>query len=241
MSPSSSPSSALASTDAPPIPSRPVVAPYSTISAPGVVAFARTSAPRAAADAHRVDEAVGRVALVEDDLSADVRDADTVAVMANTTDGTREVVVRRPEQAVEQGDGACPIAEMSRRIPPTLIAAPWNGSTAGEWLWLSTLNETASPSPRSTRLRSRQALEHARPLASAAAAGGGEVLVAAVLRPEQREHGKLEVVELATQQRDDAVELPVREAELAMERLFRDLAQEASLAGGRTAPPRSRG
>jgi hypothetical protein len=48
------------------------------------------------------------------------------------------------------------------------------------------------------------------------------VLVAAVLRPEQREDGELEVVRLALQQLPDAVELPVREAELAMERLFRD-------------------
>jgi hypothetical protein len=39
------------------------------------------------------------------------------------------------------------------------------------------------------------------------------------------------VVRLALEQRDDSVELPVRQAELAMERLFRDLAQEASLAG----------
>jgi hypothetical protein len=38
------------------------------------------------------------------------------------------------------------------------------------------------------------------------------------------------VVRLALEQRDDAIELPVREAELAMERLFRDRAQEISLA-----------
>jgi hypothetical protein len=56
------------------------------------------------------------------------------------------------------------------------------------------------------------------------------VLVAAVLGPEKREHGELEVVRLALEQRDDAIELPVREAELAMERLFRDRAQEISLA-----------
>ena len=51
------------------------------------------------------------------------------------------------------------------------------------------------------------------------------MLVPAVLRPEQREHGQLEVVRLALQQGDDAIELPVREAELAMDRLFRDGAQ----------------
>ena len=77
-----------------------------------------------------------------------------------------------------------------------------------------------------------RALEHARPLARQPPQEERGVLVPAVLRPEQREHGELEVVGLAMQQRDDAVELPVREAELAMERLFRDLAQEASLAAG---------
>jgi hypothetical protein len=39
---------------------------------------------------------------------------------------------------------------MSRRIPPTPVAAPWNGSTADGWLCDSTLNVTASPPPMST-------------------------------------------------------------------------------------------
>src|SRR5919106_1209896 len=46
--------------------------------------------------------------------------------------------------------GRAPIAATSRRMPPTPVAAPWNGSTAEGWLWLSTLNATASPSPRSS-------------------------------------------------------------------------------------------
>jgi hypothetical protein len=61
------------------------------------------------------------------------------------------------------------------------------------------------------------------------------VLVAAVLRPEEREDLELEVVRLAVEQRDDASELPVREAEPAMERVFRDGAQEAILAPGSVA------
>jgi hypothetical protein len=56
------------------------------------------------------------------------------------------------------------------------------------------------------------------------------VFVAAVLRPEQREDGELEVVRLALQQVDDTVELLVCEAELAVELLFRDGAQAFSLA-----------
>src|SRR5881227_1852459 len=39
---------------------------------------------------------------------------------------------------------------MSRRIPPTPVAAPWKGSTALGWLCDSTLNAHASPPPTST-------------------------------------------------------------------------------------------
>ena len=45
--------------------------------------------------------------------------------------------------------GRAPSAKMSRRMPPTPVAAPWKGSTAEGWLWLSTLNTTARPSPTS--------------------------------------------------------------------------------------------
>jgi hypothetical protein len=57
----------------------------------------------------------------------------------------------------------------------------------------------------------RQALEQAR-----------RVLVAAVLRPEQREDRKLEVVRLALEQLDDARVLGIGEAECLVERLIRD-------------------
>src|SRR3984957_3248286 len=39
---------------------------------------------------------------------------------------------------------------MSRRMPPTPVAAPWNGSTALGWLCDSTLNAHARPEPTST-------------------------------------------------------------------------------------------
>jgi hypothetical protein len=51
------------------------------------------------------------------------------------------------------------------------------------------------------------------------------VLVAAVLRPEQREDGELEVVRIPPEQLLDSVELPVGQSEGAMERLFRDCRQ----------------
>jgi len=51
------------------------------------------------------------------------------------------------------------------------------------------------------------------------------VLVAAVLRPEEREDGELEVVRLALEQFLDTVELPVGQAEGAVQWLFRDRSQ----------------
>jgi hypothetical protein len=56
------------------------------------------------------------------------------------------------------------------------------------------------------------------------------VLVAAVLGPEQREDRQLEVVRRPPEQLSDTVELPVREAEAAVER-FRDRAQESTVSG----------
>ena len=80
------------------------------------------------------------------------------------------------------------------------------------------------------------ALEDARAAARQPLQQQRRVLVAAVLRPEEREDGELEVVRLALQQLLDARVLPVREAELAVERLFRDGAQEASLAAAVDVP-----
>ena len=51
-----------------------------------------------------------------------------------------------------------------------------------------------------------------------------------MLRPEEREDGQLEVVRLTLEQLLDARVLPVRKAELAVEWLFRDRAQNVSLA-----------
>ena len=58
------------------------------------------------------------------------------------------------------------------------------------------------------------------------------MLVAAVLGPEQREDRELEVVRLALEQRLDPAELPVREAEGAVQRLFGDRRQTPILAPG---------
>ena len=68
------------------------------------------------------------------------------------------------------------------------------------------------------------------------------VLVPAVLRPQQREDGQLEVVRLALEQLLDPRELPVGEAEGAVERLRRDRARqvfESSRVAGRQILPSS--
>ena len=84
-------------------------------------------------------------------------------------------------------------------------------------------------------------LQHARAAARQPLQEQRRVLVAAVLRPEEREDGELEVVRLALQQLLDTRVLPVREAELAVEWLFRDGAQDVSLAAAPTGPqPRRR-
>jgi hypothetical protein len=64
------------------------------------------------------------------------------------------------------------------------------------------------------------------------------MLVPAVLRPEQREDGELEVVGLAAEQLDDTRVLGVGEAERLVEGLFRDPRQvfESSRLTGRVEP-----
>ena len=46
--------------------------------------------------------------------------------------------------------GRAPMESTSRTIPPTPVAAPWNGSMALGWECDSILNTQATPSPRST-------------------------------------------------------------------------------------------
>ena len=69
-------------------------------------------------------------------------------------------------------------------------------------------------------------LEHTLPVARQPLQQQRRMLVAAVLRPEKREDRELEVVRVACEERADALVLPVGQAEGAMERLFRDAAQE---------------
>ena len=188
---------------------------------------AREPLDRKQPDAHRVDEAVGGVRVVEDDLAAHVGDAHAVAIMADTADRTREVVVRGAEaQPVEQrdrsrahrGDVAQDPADAGRRALERLdrggMVVALDLERDGE----------AVAEVEDARVLARP-LEHARAVARQPSQEERRVLVAAVLRPEEREDRELEVVRLPPEQREDPVELPVRQAELAMERRLSDGAQ----------------
>ena len=92
---SSSPNVALARTDAPPIPSRPVVEPNRTTRLPGPGRRGQRQPPLLEQpDGHHVDERVALVARVEDELAADRRHADAVAVAADAADDAVDEVAR---------------------------------------------------------------------------------------------------------------------------------------------------
>ena len=55
--------------------------------------------------------------------------------------------VSRTCSASSSAIGRAPMVKMSRRMPPTPVAAPWYGSTALGWLCDSILKATARPSP----------------------------------------------------------------------------------------------
>ena len=140
---SSSPSSADASTDAPPIPSRPVDAPNRTSALPMPVAALRMSAVRAREpERHRVDEAVLLVGLLEVDLAADRRHADRVAVVADPADGVVEQVAAcaptsarrsaasRARRSAARRSRRCRAGCRRRRSPRPETARPPTGGCA---------------------------------------------------------------------------------------------------------------
>ena len=102
--------------------------------------------------------------------------------------------------------GRAPMVKMSRRIPPTPVAAPWNGSMKDGWLWDSILKTMTWPSPMSMipafspgpwttfLARGRELLEV-----------DLGALVAAVLGPHGREDAELGQVGLAADEADDEV------------------------------------
>ena len=179
---------------------------------------------REEADTHRVHEAVIRVGRVEDRVTADRRDADAVAVVRDAGHGALEMVVGPAEaEPVEEGDGprthrddvaedaADPGGGALERLDGRRVVVALD--LEGDGLAFAEVEDACvlSGPLKDARRVGREALEEQR-----------RMLVAAVLRPEEREDGELEVVRLALHQLLDTVELPVGEAEGTMERLFGD-------------------
>ena len=173
LSASSSPSSWLASTEAPPIPSR-RSSPVEDDEPAGPAQGAAPGLP-AGGRRHRVHEHVVAVGVVEDRLAADRQHTDRVPVGADPGDGAVEA--RSPSaraEPVQESDRPRAHSVASRRIPPTPVQRPGTARPPEGWLWLSTLKQTASPSPRSsTPAFSPGLLQHAFPRGGEAVSAEG--------------------------------------------------------------------
>ena len=222
---SDSSSSALASTDAPPIPSRPVRAPNSTTTLP-TPAAARPDQPVGLdqPDAHRVDQAVLLVRALEVDLAADGRDPDRVAVVADPRHRALEQVARAGRvrdlaeaQRVEHRDR--PRADREDVAQDAADAGRGALERLDRARVVVRLDLERARQPVADRHRARvlaRAHHEPRALGRQRLEQPPRVLVAAVLGPHQREDGELDLVRLAAQLVDDQLVLGVGEPELAM-------------------------
>ena len=193
---------------------------------------------RKQADAHRVHETVVAVGLVEDRLAADRRHADAVPVVADAAHGTREVPVGLGEtQAVEERDGPRTHRDDVAQDPSDSGRRSLERLDGGRVVVALDLEADRKPVSEVEHARVlARPLKHARPVRRQSLQEQRRVLVAAVLRPEEREDRELEIVRIALEQRADSLELSVGETECAMERGFRHAAQGASLAARRGRP-----
>ncbi len=182
-------------------------------------------------DAHRVHEAVVAVGLVEHDLAAHGRHTDAVAVVADAADRSREVPIGLGKaESVEERDrprthGDDVAQNPSHSCRGALERLDRRGVVVA--LDLEGDGEAVTEIEHSGVLA--RPLQDARAFARKPLQEQSGVLVAAVLRPEEREDGELEVVRIALEESADALVLPVRQAECAMERRFRHAAQILSL------------
>ncbi len=177
--------------------------------------------------AHGVHEHVVAVGVVEDGLAADGRHADGVAVRTDPGDGAVEAgIAGREPQSVEQrhrprahrDDVAQDPADACRRSLERL-----DGGRMVVALDLEADRLAVAEVEHAGVLTG--ALQHAFTRGGKPFQQEGRVLVAAMLRPEQREDRQLEVVRLALEQLDDARKLPVGQSESAVDGLIGDLRQ----------------
>ena len=222
---SESSSSAEASTDAPPIPSRPVLAPNRTTTFPTPAAAERISlSVSIRPSAHRVDQAVLLVRTLEVDLAADGRDPDRVAVVADPGHRALEQVARagrgrdlaeaqriedRDRPRADREDVAQDAADAGRgaleRLDRARVVVRLDLERARQAVADRHRARVLARAQHEPRTLGRQRLQQP-----------PRVLVAAVLGPHQREHGQLDLVRLAPELRDDQVVLVVGEPQLAM-------------------------
>ncbi len=191
---------------------------------PTPAAAARTmSSVLAMPEAHRVDQAVVLVGLLEVDLAADVGHADRVAVVADPAHGAVEQVARADRvelaeaQRVEDRDRPRPdredvaedAADPGRRALEGLDRARVvvGLDLEGDRVAVADVDGAgvlARPHHHPLALGRQPPQQLAR------------VLVGAVLGPEQAEHRQLDVVGLAAQLLDDQLELGVGQPQLAV-------------------------
>ena len=83
-------------------------------------------------------------------LSVRLRDAEVLVLIRERTHFPKQLLEKLPKLKLIAQTGRAPMVKMSRTMPPTPVAAPWNGSTALGWLWDSILKAMARRSPTST-------------------------------------------------------------------------------------------
>ena len=93
------------------------------------------------AQSERVHQRILRIARLEADFAADSRDSKTVSIVADAANYPIEdaailcgfffrcVLARGDLAESSTAMGRAPMVKMSRRMPPTPVVAPWNGST----------------------------------------------------------------------------------------------------------------
>ena len=171
-------------------------------------------------DAHRVHEPVAAVGGVEERLAADGRHADAVPVVGDPGHGPLERPVGVAEaEAVQDCDRPGAHGDDVAQDPADPGRGPLEGLDGGRVVVALDLEGDGHPLAEVDHTGVLAgALEHARPGGRQALQQRRRVLVAAVLRPEEREDRQLEVVGRAFEQLVDPLELTVGEAELAVER-----------------------
>ena len=175
-------------------------------------------------EAHRVDEAVGLVGVLEVDLAADGRDADRVAVVADAGHRLLEQVARARRardlaeaQRVEDRDR--PRADREHVAQDAADAGGGALERLDRARVVVRLDLERAREPAAERDRAGvlpRAHHHAAALDRQRAQQPLGVLVGAVLRPHQREDRELDLVRLALHVLDDELVLAVGETELAV-------------------------